>query len=153
MTTSLHSPISMQITLTPSDLTEARLLLPHQIRVWGNQVDDILVLVDLPPWRTRDAAAVQAQQELAGFLDRQRASEVDFARVTCPVYVVRTGRDELTPSRVVRSNAARYPQAALRHYPERGHWVLDDLDAEEMNTDIANWIQGQQQRATMAVRA
>ena len=72
MTTSLHSPISMQITLTPSDLTEARLLLPHQIRVWGNQVDDILVLVDLPPWRTRDAAAVQAQQELAGFLDRQR---------------------------------------------------------------------------------
>ena len=49
MTTSLHAPISMQITLTPSDLVEARVLLPHQIRVWGNQVDDILVLVDLPP--------------------------------------------------------------------------------------------------------
>ena len=73
MTTSLHAPISMQITLTPSDLPEARVLLPHQIRVWGNQVDDILVLVDLPPWRTRDAAAVRAQHELAGFLDQQRA--------------------------------------------------------------------------------
>ncbi len=69
---SLHPPISMQITLTPSDLAEARVLLPHQIRVWGNQVDDILVLVDLPPWRPRNQAAQQAQQELAGFLDRQR---------------------------------------------------------------------------------
>ena len=70
---SLHRPISMQITLTPSDLAEARVLLPHQIRVWGNQVDDILVLVDLPPWRSRNQAALQAQHELAGFLDRQRA--------------------------------------------------------------------------------
>ena len=73
MTTSPHSPVSMQITLTPYDLAEARLLLPHQIQVWGNQVDDILVLVDLPPWRPRDSVTVQAQQELAGFLDQQRA--------------------------------------------------------------------------------
>ena len=31
------------------------------------------MLVDLPPWRTRDPAAVRAQHELAGFLDQQRA--------------------------------------------------------------------------------
>ena len=73
MRASPGSPISMQITLTPNDLAEARVLLPHQIRTWGNQVDDILVLVDLPPWRRRDAAAEHAEGKLAGFLDQQRA--------------------------------------------------------------------------------
>src|SRR4051794_13226553 len=73
MTTSPGSPISMQVTLTPNDLAEARVLLPHQIRIWGNQADEILVLVDLPPWRQRDAAGERAEGELAGFLDQQRA--------------------------------------------------------------------------------
>lgn len=80
-------------------------------------------------------------------LDRQRASAVDASAVRCPVYVVSSGRDRLTPAAVVRKVAARYPQAALRHYPERGHWVLDDVDADDMNLDIANWIQGQELRA------
>lgn len=80
------------------------------------------------------------------YLDRTRASAVDHAAIQCPVYIVSCGRDRLTPAGVVRSAAKRYPHAALRHYPERGHWVLDDVDAEEMNTDIANWIQGQLRR-------
>lgn len=80
-------------------------------------------------------------------LDRQRAAAVDARAVRCPVYVVSAGQDRLTPASVVRKVAARYPQAALRHYPDRGHWVLDDLDTDEMNIEIANWIQGQEQRA------
>lgn len=85
-------------------------------------------------------------------LDRGRAAAVDASKVRCPVYVVSSGEDRLTPAAVVRRVAARYPQSALRHYPARGHWVLDDTDTDEMNVDIANWIQGQEQRAAAAAR-
>lgn len=74
-------------------------------------------------------------------LDRRRASAVDTSAVRCPVYVVSAGQDRLTPAAVVRKVAARYPQAALRHYPDRGHWVLDDPETDETNRDIANWIE------------
>jgi len=79
-------------------------------------------------------------------LDRGRASRVDAAAVRCPVYVVSYGQDRLTPAATVRKVAGLYPQAALRHYPERGHWVLDDLDTDEMAAEIANWLQGHEQR-------
>jgi pimeloyl-ACP methyl ester carboxylesterase len=81
------------------------------------------------------------------FLDRARTSGVDASAVRCPVYVVSAGRDRLTPAAVVRKVAARYPQAALRHWPQRGHWVLDDEDTDEMTADIANWLQALERRA------
>jgi len=85
----------------------------------------------------------------AGFwlFDRARASALDASAIKCPVYVVSAGRDKLTPASVVRKVAAQYPQAALRHYPDRCHWVIDDEDTERMTEDIANWIQAQEQRS------
>lgn len=83
-------------------------------------------------------------------LDGKRAARVDAAAVRCPVYVVSCGEDRLTPAAVVRKVAALYPQASLRHYPDRGHWVLDDVDTDEMAAEIANWLQGHEQR--MAAR-
>lgn len=80
-------------------------------------------------------------------LDERRAARVDCAAVRCPVYVVSCGGDRLTPASVVRKVAALYPQAALRHYPDRGHWVLDDLETDEMTAEIANWLRGKEQRA------
>jgi pimeloyl-ACP methyl ester carboxylesterase len=79
-------------------------------------------------------------------LDPARASRVDAAAIKCPVYVVSCGQDRLTPAPVVRKVAAQYPQASLRHYPHRGHWVLDDPDTDEMAAEIANWLQGHEQR-------
>lgn len=79
-------------------------------------------------------------------LDRRGGSRVDAAAVRCPVYVVSSGQDRIVPASVVRRVAALYPQASLRHYPHRGHWVLDDLDTDEMATEIANWVQGHEQR-------
>jgi pimeloyl-ACP methyl ester carboxylesterase len=84
------------------------------------------------------------------FLDRARAAAVDAAAITCPVYVVSAGDDRLTPAPVVRRVAALYPQASLRHYPGRGHWVLDDADTDEMTAEIANWLQGHEHRARKA---
>lgn len=86
------------------------------------------------------------------FLDRSRGTRVDAAQVRCPVYVVSAGNDKLTPAFSVRKVAALYPQAALRHYPNRGHWVLDDEDTDEMTADAANWLQAQEQRTAAARR-
>ena len=80
------------------------------------------------------------------FMDRSRAAAVDAAAVRCPVYVVSAGDDRLTPAPVVRKVAALYRHASLRHYPDRGHWVLDDADTDEMTAEIANWLQGHEQR-------
>jgi pimeloyl-ACP methyl ester carboxylesterase len=79
-------------------------------------------------------------------LDRARASRVDVAAIKCPVYVVSCGEDRLTPASVVRKVAALYPHVSMRHYPARGHWVLDDVETDEMAAEIANWLQGHEQR-------
>jgi pimeloyl-ACP methyl ester carboxylesterase len=85
-------------------------------------------------------------------LDRRRAARVDAAAITCPVYVVSCGEDRLMPAPVVRKVAALYPHVSLRHYPDRGHWVIDDADTDEMATEIANWLQGHEVKAKRAER-
>lgn len=86
--------------------------------------------------------------ELAFWMfDRARVARLDASAVRCPVYVVSAGHDRLTPAAVVRRVAALYPQASLRTWPDRGHWVLDDTDTDEMAGEIANWIRGHEQRA------
>jgi pimeloyl-ACP methyl ester carboxylesterase len=81
------------------------------------------------------------------FLDGSRAARVDAAQVRCPVYVVSCGDDRLTPAGAIRRLSRIYPQASLRHYPDRGHWVLDDTDTDEMTAEIANWLQGHELRS------
>lgn len=78
----------------------------------------------------------------AGFwwADWRRATAVDTRAVQCPVYVVSAGEDRLTPTPVVRRVAALYPQASQRHYPQRGHWVIDDDDTEEMVKGLCSWM-------------
>ncbi len=72
--------------------------------------------------------------------DNQRATEVKPAAVQCPVYVVSAGKDLLTPAGTVKKVAARYANATLRHWPERSHWVIDDLDTEDMVYEIDGWL-------------
>lgn len=72
--------------------------------------------------------------------DGQRATRVDAAAVKCPVYVVSAGQDSLTPAPVVKKVAARYANSTYRHWPERSHWVIDDLDTEEMVYEIDGWL-------------
>lgn len=79
-------------------------------------------------------------------LDAARAAAVDVSQIRCPVYVVSAGRDWLTPASVVRKTARRYPQATLRHYPNRAHWVIDDEDTEEMVHSICGWLRPIEQR-------
>jgi pimeloyl-ACP methyl ester carboxylesterase len=73
-------------------------------------------------------------------LDVSRAAAVDAQRIRCPVYIVSGGKDWLTPASVVRKVARLYPQATQRYYPERGHWVIDDEDTDEMVHSICGWL-------------
>lgn len=79
--------------------------------------------------------------ELAlSFLDLRGSARVDAHSLKVPVYVVSAGEDRVTPPAVVRAVAARYAQVATRHYPRRGHWVLDDEETEEMVHAICGWL-------------
>lgn len=72
--------------------------------------------------------------------DPGQAARVPAAAVRCPVYVVSAGQDRLTPASVVRKIAARYPGATHRHWPDRSHWVIDDLDTDDMVHEIDGWL-------------
>jgi len=65
-------PVSMQIMLTPSDYADVRHLLPHQLRVWGGQVDEILCLVDVPPTADSAAGDLRALGPLQELFEEQR---------------------------------------------------------------------------------
>ncbi|HUR41902.1 MAG TPA: alpha/beta hydrolase [Verrucomicrobiae bacterium] len=85
------------------------------------------------------------------FLAGGKATRVDASAIRCPVYIVSSGEDRLTPASVIRRLAAKhYPHASLRHWPHRGHWVLDDADTDEMTAEIANWLQGHEARMKRA---
>lgn len=80
-----------------------------------------------------------------GFWSGSRAREtVDGGN--CPVYIVSAGRDRLAPAASARVLAQRYPAAALRHYPQRGHWLIDDDETEEMMHGICGWLRPLEQR-------
>ncbi len=72
--------------------------------------------------------------------DGARVTRVDAAAVKCPVYAVSAGEDSLTPTSVVKKVAARYAHATYRHWPNRSHWVIDDLDTEDMVHEIDGWL-------------
>lgn len=86
-------------------------------------------------------------------LDFSRASAVEASQVRCPVYVVSCGEDRLTPGHVVRKVAALYPAASQRHYPDRGHWVIDDEETEEMMHAICGWLRPLEQRSARGQKA
>lgn len=85
--------------------------------------------------------------------DRRRATRVDSNAVQCPVYVLSAGQDWLTPTGVVKQVAARYANASYRHWPERSHWVIDDLDTEDMVREIDGWLRPILQRLNRSAAA
>lgn len=81
------------------------------------------------------------------------AARIDTTRVQCPVYVVGCAGDGLTPLPVVRKVAALYPQASLRVYGSRSHWVIDDPETDDTVHEFAGWLQPMVQRMQRQVAA
>jgi len=75
------------------------------------------------------------------FLDRNRASEVDAAKITCPVLIIAGGQDRIMPASVVRKTARKYRAVATyREYADHAHKVIDEPGWEEIAADIADWL-------------
>ena len=76
------------------------------------------------------------------FLDRNRASEVDASRVTCPVLVIGGGQDRIMPASVVRKIAQRYQKVATyREYADHAHKVIMEPGWQDIAEDIAHWFE------------
>jgi pimeloyl-ACP methyl ester carboxylesterase len=58
------------------------------------------------------------------FLDRDRATRVDFAAVTTPVLAIGAGRDRLVNRRVARATAKRYANGTYVEIPASDHLAL-----------------------------
>jgi non-heme chloroperoxidase len=74
-------------------------------------------------------------------LDGKRASEVDPAKITCPVLVVAAEEDRIVPAKVVRKVAARYPQAQYRELKGHAHWLIGEPGWEEVVGFVATWLE------------
>jgi hypothetical protein len=75
-------PVTLQIALAPSDYAHAQYMLPHHVRVWGSQVDEILLTIDFhrSPGRFSDRWAEGARniQPLAESIEGARVVRVDY---------------------------------------------------------------------------
>lgn len=82
------TPITLQISLAPPDLGHAAAVLPHQLRAWGGQVDEILCVVDLraPPaadgalWADRGRSIVDLLRSSLEGCPSGRVCVVDYGR-------------------------------------------------------------------------
>jgi pimeloyl-ACP methyl ester carboxylesterase len=73
--------------------------------------------------------------------DRNRASEVDASKITCPVLVVGGTQDRIVPASVVRKTARKYRGVATyREYADHAHKVLMEPGWEKIAADIAEWL-------------
>jgi hypothetical protein len=79
----LMPPVTLQISLAPSDHRLAREILPHQIRIWRGQVAEILLTIDLHRSAGRFADDWEAGRDkilaVARNVEGARIVEVDYA--------------------------------------------------------------------------
>lgn len=73
--------VSLQISVAPRDLPHARQILPHQLRQWGGQVDEVVFTLDLGVGRRRrwsEGDAAKTHALLAALCDRSEHSRVEL---------------------------------------------------------------------------
>ncbi|HEV2953678.1 MAG TPA: hypothetical protein VG015_06285, partial [Candidatus Dormibacteraeota bacterium] len=82
--------VTMQISLAPTDLPTAIHTLPHQIRVWGPQVDEIVFALDLhrspgrygEAWEERLPGMRRLLEEICSADPKARLVEVDYSEAS-----------------------------------------------------------------------
>ncbi|MBL9216329.1 MAG: hypothetical protein JNG83_12700 [Opitutaceae bacterium] len=76
-------PVTLQISLAPSDLRHASVLLPHQVRAWAGQVAEVLLTIDFHRSAGRFAAGWEEGKAgitaLAASIPGARVVPVDYA--------------------------------------------------------------------------
>ena len=75
------------------------------------------------------------------FLDHNRASEVKFENVTCPVLIIGGIQDRLVPISVVRKIAKSYQgTVTCFEYADHAHKILSEPGSQDVAKDIADWL-------------
>jgi pimeloyl-ACP methyl ester carboxylesterase len=82
------------------------------------------------------------------FLDRARASRVDFGAITSPVLTIGGERDRLVNRRVARTTAARYPNGTYVEIPGSDHLVFHGNALPTTMARIDEWMARNQVFAT-----
>jgi hypothetical protein len=84
-----NTNVTLQINLAPTDLPHAQYILPHQLRQWADQVDEILLILDLHRSRGRYAEAWKERlpgmrrliDECCAKYENARVLDVDYSDV------------------------------------------------------------------------
>jgi hypothetical protein len=79
-------PVTLQVSLAPTDLPTARHVVPHQLRQWATEVDEILFTVDVhrsrsspvEPWRRQLPGLRRLVEECCAVYPHARAVDVDY---------------------------------------------------------------------------
>jgi hypothetical protein len=82
-----QSGVSLQISLAPTDLAHASHILPHQLRQWASQVDEVLLVLDLHQsagrfsdgWREQLAGLRHLMDECCAEYAHARTLDVDYS--------------------------------------------------------------------------
>lgn len=93
-------------------------------------------LYDRGVWESGRAAA-----EIGFWFLGLRGARVDPSRVNCPLLVIAASEDNITPAKVVRNVAMRYPTTRdYREYPGHAHWIIREPGWQRVADDIIEWI-------------
>lgn len=74
------------------------------------------------------------------FLDRGKATTVDFAAVTTPVLVIRGECDRVVPPQIAPKTAARYRRGSYLDIPRSDHLVFSGAALPVTMAHIDNWV-------------
>jgi len=106
--------------------------------------------IDKLPRETRDAvfARFTCESGRATFeilnwgLDMNRASEVDHAKITCPVLLLTGSEDRINPPTTVMRIAALYRDNATNEVlPGMGHWLIGEPGWEALAARALAWLE------------
>jgi hypothetical protein len=83
----MSAGVTLQISLAPTDLPHARHIVPHQLRQWAGQVDEVLLTLDLhrsrgrfsEAWAERLPGMRQLIADLCAQYPHARVCEVDYS--------------------------------------------------------------------------
>ena len=74
--------------------------------------------------------------------DPCRASEVDETKIKCPVLVIGSYKDKVTPDRIARNVAKKFlPVSDYKEYPTFGYWYMTGKEFSIVFDHCLLWIQ------------
>jgi hypothetical protein len=128
---------TLQISLAPSDLPHARVVLPHQLRTWAGQAEEVLLTVDglrgashgrfAEGWEERRPGLDALLAEAATSHPNVRVAEVDYAPATRAAVAERFFGGQAVPEKDARGGPFYAYFFALS---EARHDVVMHLDSD-----------------------